>query len=244
MKLSYTLLPGWLAKNWLFRKLFLIRKLFITRTTFRHHGQSGEDIYISRQFDKRYKGFFVDVGCFHPVKYNNTYTLYRRGWRGINIDINSIKIEGFRMRRPGDTNIQMAVSDSAGTVTFWTNGFYSLVNTLEKSFTEERPDFDYREETVQTDTLTHIIDSTKYRDRKIDVLTVDVEGHDLKVLESLDFKRYQPYLVAIEIQDPGFSKVRESALYRFLEQRDYEFVNWNGQTLMFKNTRDPRYNPA
>ena len=26
-------------------------------------------------------GFFVDVGCFHPMRYSNTWMLYRRGSR-------------------------------------------------------------------------------------------------------------------------------------------------------------------
>ena len=32
-------------------------------------------------------GFYVDVGCFHPKKHSNTYLLYKRGWSGINIDV-------------------------------------------------------------------------------------------------------------------------------------------------------------
>ena len=52
--------------------------------------------YFTRFFPKKYKGFFVDVGCFHPIKYNNTYRLYRKGWRGVNIDIDAIKIEGLK----------------------------------------------------------------------------------------------------------------------------------------------------
>jgi hypothetical protein len=31
-------------------------------------------------------GFFVDVGCFHPLFYSNTWKLYKKGWRGVNID--------------------------------------------------------------------------------------------------------------------------------------------------------------
>jgi len=235
MRLSYQHLPDWLTGNWLFRKLFLIRKLFLTRTHRRHYGQSGEDIFIVRQFDKNYKGFFVDVGCFHPTKYNNTFRLYRRGWRGVNIDIDKIKVEAFQMRRPADTNIQRAVSSQAGEITYWTNGFYSLVVTLDEDFTKERTKYDYRPHQVKADTLTHILDETNYRDRKIDFLTVDAEGHDLPVLQSLDFDRYQPHLIAVEVQERTLEEVLETELYRFLKSKGYSLVNWVGQTLMFKS---------
>ncbi len=215
----------------------MLRKLFLTRTSFKHHGQSAEDVFIVRQFPKNYQGFFVDVGCFHPIKYNNTYRLYKRGWRGVNIDIDGIKIEGFNLVRPKDTNIQRAVSTQTGELTYYTNGFYSLVVTLNEDFTKERPKYDYRPHKVQANTLTNILDETKYRNQQIDFLTVDAEGHDLPVLESLDFDRYQPKLIAIEIQEDKLPEVMESELYRFLADKGYVMVNWVGQTLMFEKTK-------
>lgn len=234
MRLSYQHLPEGLKRNWLFRKLFLIRKLFLTRSSRRHYGQSGEDIFIVRQFPKAYKGFFVDVGCFHPTKYSNTYRLYQRGWRGVNIDIDKIKIEGFNLRRPADTNIQKAVSTKTGELTYWTNGFYSLVVTLDEDFTKEREKYDYRAEKVQADTLTNILDATTYKDKPIDFLTVDAEGHDLPVLQSLDFDRYRPQLIAVEMQEATLDEILETELYPFLTGKGYKLVNWMGQTLMFK----------
>ena len=38
-------------------------------------------------FKKKMSGFYVDVGCHQPLLNNNTYRLYKRGWRGINIDL-------------------------------------------------------------------------------------------------------------------------------------------------------------
>lgn len=233
MRLSYQHLPDWLKNNWLFRKLFLLRKLFLTQSSKRHFGQSGEDIFIVRQFEKDYRGFFVDVGCYHPTKYNNTFRLYQRGWRGVNIDIDKIKIEGFNMRRPGDTNIQRAVSTQSGELTYWTNGFYSLVVTLDEDFTKERTKYDYRPHRVKADTLTAILDETQFRDQTIDFLTVDAEGHDLPVLQSLDFSRYQPQLIAVEMQERTLDEILETELYHFLRDKGYKVVNWLGQTLMF-----------
>ena len=229
-------LPPWLEGNMLFRKLFLIRKLFLTKRRFAHHGQCAEDTALARFFPKRHKGFFVDVGCFHPVKYNNTFRFYKRGWRGINIDIDAIKIEGFRMVRPGDTSLARAVSDQQGELTYWTNGFYSPTVTLDKDFaeSEKRNKKDYRPRKVLADRLTNIIDGTPYQDRQIDLLTVDVEGHDYQVLKSLDFDRYAPRIIAVETQLETLEDVMQDDTYLLLSARGYDLVNWVGMTLMFR----------
>ena len=229
-------LPGWLERNVLFRKLFLLRKLFLTKRKFSHHGQCAEDTAIARFFPKRYKGLFVDVGCFHPVKYSNTYRFYKQGWRGINIDIDAIKIEGFKMIRPGDVSLARAVSDQQGEITYWTNGFYSPTVTLDQDFaeSEKRNKKDYRPRTVQADRLTQIIDDTKFKDQAIDLLTIDVEGHDYYVLKSLDFDRYTPQLIAVETQLETLDAVMAGDTFRFLQEKGYVLVNWVGMTLMFK----------
>jgi hypothetical protein len=79
--------------------------VFLTRSSLRYWSQYGEDIVLDRVLNLKRKGFFVDVGCYHPVQYSNTYKLYRLGWRGINIDLDAIKIEAFNLRRPGDVNM-------------------------------------------------------------------------------------------------------------------------------------------
>ncbi|MEL6277134.1 MAG: FkbM family methyltransferase, partial [Bacteroidota bacterium] len=149
--------------------------------------------------------------------------------------IDAIKIEGFNLVRPKDTNIQRAVSSQKGELTYYTNGFYSLVVTLNEDFTKERPKYDYRPHQVRADTLTSILDETPHQSRQIDFLTVDAEGHDLAVLQSLDFERYRPGLVAIEIHETTLEGVMNSDLYQFLANKGYLMVNWNGQTLMFKH---------
>ena len=52
--------------------------------------QEGEDLLIDRMFDGQSVGFYVDVGAHHPTRFSNTYLLYLRGWRGINIDATQV----------------------------------------------------------------------------------------------------------------------------------------------------------
>ena len=77
----------------------------------------GEDLLIERLFysliekDPGYRGFYVDIGAFDPIVSSNTYLLYRRGWRGINIDANPDALPRFDTHRPRDINLNAAVGD-------------------------------------------------------------------------------------------------------------------------------------
>ncbi len=233
MSLNKTNLPSWMENNIIFRKIFLFRKLYLTQSSFKHYSQFAEDVSIGRIFPKKFKGFFVDVGCFHPKKYNNTWRLYKKGWRGINIDIDTIKIEGFNIIRPDDINVSFAISNKTGEVSYWANGFYSLTTSLDASFVDGKAG--YIQKTAQCETLTNVIDKTKYKDRIIDLLSIDAEGHDLEVLKSLDFDRYNPSVIALETHKALFVEVVETELYKFLILKKYCLVGWCGLTLLMVN---------
>ena len=54
---------------------------------------------------------------------------------------------------------------------------------------------------VETFTLNNIIESTHFKDKVIDFLSIDVEGTEIDVLQGLDFKKYKPKLVVLEFID-------------------------------------------
>ncbi len=233
MRLSNAHLPQWLENSSLFRQSFLLRKLLLTKKKLSHYSQFAEDVSISRLFPRNYKGFFVDVGCFHPFRYNNTYRMYTRGWRGINIDIDSIKIEAFNLFRRQDINIACAVGEQSGIVECYHGGFYSLGSTIDKEFAEAHGRHVTR--TVECKTLTEIIDGTRFNGRPIDLLSVDTEGNDLSVLKSLDFPRYKPYVVVVESHLEILEDVMESDLYKFLKSEGHSMVAWCGLSLIMAN---------
>ena len=79
-------------------KLYLYYNLYIRHKGFlRREGYSqwGEDQYIAQFFKEKEKGIYLDIGCFNPFMYSNTCLLHRRGWEGINIDINPTSIDLF-----------------------------------------------------------------------------------------------------------------------------------------------------
>ena len=220
--------------------LFMLRKVFLTKSWKKYYSQYGEDIVYDRVIRMKQKGFFVDVGCFHPTKYSNTYKLYRFGWRGINIDLDEVKINAFNLRRPSDTNVLCAVSETESECTLYSAGFYTLVQTLDPKTAEKmrKSGLNITERKVKTRPLSSIIDGTTYKDRKIDILSIDVEGVEMMVLRSLDFERYCPKLIVVEYHGRSLEELMDSDLYKFLKDQGYSLYNWTGPTLHFIHPRE------
>jgi hypothetical protein len=80
---------------------------------------------------------YIDVGCWHPRWGNNTYLLHKRGWQGINIDLDLNTIEMFKNFRPNDFNKRIAVSDKNGFEELYFYHNHSPINTISKNIYEK-----------------------------------------------------------------------------------------------------------
>ena len=125
MKKKYLIKFSFLFKLYLFYFYFKIN--FLTKK--HSYSQFGEDLIIINFF-KSYKGRYVDVGCFHPIKYNNTFLLYQNGWSGINIDLNKTSIDLFNASRKRDTNIQACLSDVEKDNFIYFDSEFSALNSI------------------------------------------------------------------------------------------------------------------
>lgn len=207
----------------------------------RSHGQWGEDIIISRIFkngpfkDKEYKGVFVDVGCNHPIVGNNTYKLYKMGWRGLNIDLTQENITLCQRLRRRDISLQRAISEESEEIESYIFDPGSGLNTLDKDAAEfgaRLIDKPYKIEKIVADTLTNTILET-LGDCKIDVLNIDVEGHELSVLKSFDFNRFSPDVIVCEIHAHDLEEVAQTEVYKLIKEHEYHCASYCGATAIF-----------
>jgi FkbM family methyltransferase len=190
--------------------------------------QGAEDIIVPHIFRYRFSletpGRYVDVGCNAPVKYSNTFELYTNGWRGLNIDANQQLVEECRRVRKQDICVQAAVSDSEREVVFHRAKSH-LVSTIdEERLVEWKKHFEFSDddqETLVTRTLTSILDEHWPDGDPIDLLSIDVEGHDFQVLRSLDLSRYRPKIVVIEMH--SIEGIEENDIYKYLISNGYLF---------------------
>lgn len=201
--------PGTLIyKIYLYYQLYFRYKLFYKK---KYYSQFGEDIFIENFFKHKKKGKYIDLGAFHPIKYNNTYCLYKKGWSGINVDLNQTSIDMFNIIRKKDKNKCALISDKKNlkkTVFFEHN--FSAVNSL-----EPKKKILNIKKTMLTKKFSSLVKN------KFDFLNIDLEGHDYTVLKNINLKKYQPALICVEIL--GNSKDKNK-IFEFLKKNNYRFV--------------------
>ena len=69
----------------------------------------GEDLFVNNYFSEVDKGFYIDIGCNQPKINSLTYSLYKKGWNGLNCDISERCIQLYRFFRERDINLNIAV---------------------------------------------------------------------------------------------------------------------------------------
>ena len=183
-----------------------------------------EDIAVLDYFKDKKNGFYVDVGCYHPIHRNNTYLLHKQNWRGINIDTSEFSIDLFDFIRPKDLNYNCAISNKKEMIKLFYQKKLSQLSTIEIDQAKKVFQGNIKEKEMQAFTLDEILNRDKYKNIKIDFLDIDVEGADLKVLEGLSFEIYKPELVCVEIHE---KEIKQSKIYNFLINKDYRLI-WSG----------------
>ena len=68
-------------------------------------------------------------------------------------------------------------------------------------------------------------------DRKVDFLSIDIEGSDVEVIQGLDFVRFRPEVISIEVNIP--SQVRP--LLSFFEDARYGLIDKYGCNVLLED---------
>tara|TARA_B100001057_G_scaffold209702_1_gene210402 strand:- start:874 stop:1584 length:711 start_codon:yes stop_codon:yes gene_type:complete len=220
-------------------KLHILQNIYLKNrylTKKKSYAMDGEDLAVNQYVEKIEKGFYVDIGAHHPIQRNNTNLLFQRGWEGINIDINDFSIDLFNFLRPKDLNLLVAISDVEGKVTFYYQKKFSQLNTTDKKIAIENFSGSFKEREVNCTTIQNILDNSRFKNKKINFLNIDIEGAEMKVLNTLNFEKHNPDLICIEIlgyrhlntKDREIN-IQDDEIYKFLINKNYKKV-WSGSS--------------
>src|SRR5262245_37596767 len=160
-------------------------------------------------------GFFVEVGANDPEKWSQTFHLERLGWNGIVVEPQPDLAAALRARRKATVcAVACSARENAGrSMTLHLAGIHSSFDPQLK-VAAVRP-----AGTVEVPLTT--LDSILAENRApapLDFLAVDVEGHEIEVLQGFDFVRWRPRLILIE------DLVLDLTLHRFMEAHGYRWV--------------------
>lgn len=200
----------------------------------------GEDRILAYLFRRLPPGFFVDVGAFHPQTSSNTFLLYKRGWRGINIDALPGAMEPFRRVRPLDINLELAISEKDETLTYYKigetphemNGFsFEFQSNLYADFGIRESDV--QRIPIQAMPLSKVLGEHLPAGRSIQLLAIDVEGMELRVLASSDWEKYRPMVVMTEHHQEMSRALYDLPICQFLEEKGYRLISKLPNELIF-----------
>lgn len=192
---------------------------------------------LRRIFEDIQHGFYVDVGAHHPKRFSNTYFFYKMGWSGINIDAMPGSMELFNKIRPRDTNVEAAVDRERKEIKFYIFNEPAL-NTFDFELGKKRMNGKYHvieERKIITKTLKDILDVNLPKNRKINFMSIDVEGYDIEVIQSNDWKLYRPEYILIESDGKNMKEVQNNELYKYLLKQNYILFGKSVLTLIFKD---------
>jgi FkbM family methyltransferase len=195
------------------------------------NSQYGEDLVLKKLINKQF-GYYVDVGCNHPINFNNTFFLYKSGFTGINIDPNPHLINKCKDKRPRDINLNAAVSSSESFLEFFELEPHTL-STLNKEIAEDAIKQGcklLKRDKVKSYNLSSILkrEVPKLDSNRFLLLSIDVEGHEVQVLKSNDWEKYSPAFIIIEVNR------NQKEIISFLNDKNYDIVFHNQTNAIFK----------
>lgn len=208
---------------------FLKRQINRVRHDWQHevsYSQCGEDIIIQYVFASM--GIrvirYLDIGAHHPSYLSNTCLFYLKGHRGVCVEPDATLLPAFRRERPGDTLLNIGVAPEQGNAEFFVMTTPTL-NTFSRSEAERFVSYGKerieRVEKIPIRNINSII-SESFTTRP-NLLSLDVEGLDLMILQSLDFDRYAPTVMCVETltytEDRSEHKLNE--LIDFVKSKGY-----------------------
>ena len=222
----------------------LLKKFYYEKYAKKSYSISNVDLIIDRLFSNISNGIYIDVGCNHPIKYNNTYLLHKRGWTGINIDLDKKSINEFNIMRKNDYNIQELVGSFDGEEKeIYYYHERSAINTVSKALADKRQTKPKEIIKKTTKSLNKIIENSPYYNKKINLMSIDIENHEYEALKNFNFQKYKIDLIVAECIDVNQYKLEthtqsldyilNTNLYKLLEQNNYKLINWVNSDLVF-----------
>lgn len=171
------------------------------------YSHAKEELVIRDFFQDRRGGFFLDVGCGHPINDSNTYYLEKHlGWSGIGVDGLPELARRWKRFRPASRFFNFIVTDHADTVETFYRAALSDVSSIEDpGKVPGHTGVSSEKIRVPTTTLTKLLERNNVA--RIDFLSMDIEGAEPLALAGFDIARFQPQLACVEAKPDNRQKI-------------------------------------
>lgn len=209
------------------------------QATGNYYSQFGEDRHLDRIFGSKNVGLCIEVGANNGVDDSTTYYFEKTGWECILIEPNPALVDILRTVRTGHI-FECAVSDAPGIAQLnivggaaRSHGMSSMSDSVEFRNSIEKLGFHTDAVSVNVRTLDSILEEALAQP-KIDFISIDVEGLELKVLKGLSLDRWHPRIILLEDN----SYFRDNEVANYLEQFGYHRFRRTGVNDWFAHLDD------
>ena len=196
-----------------------------------YYSQSSEDEFLNTYYFKNKKnGLYLELGALDGVLYSNTkYFEDSHNWSGILIEPHPLKFELLKKNRPNNFLFNNLVSNKKEMLEFlYFTEYLTQVSGVVGSLSQHHYDayfnnkkFSYipqEKMLLQPNTLSEIINNTGIK--HIDLLSLDVEGHEYEVLMSFSF---DIEIDVILIETLGVEPIKDELCRQLLLKNGYIF---------------------
>jgi FkbM family methyltransferase len=204
------------------------------------YSQAGEDIIMELILERLClpEVSYLDIGTNHPKKFNNTYSLYKKGYKGVCVEPNPELAKTIKRSRPRDITLNVGLSSGEE----YTADFYVLSTDTLSTFSKEDAEeldkegtFKIRE--VVSTPLKNVnnIITENFNGKYPNIISLDVEGWNEEIIRSFDFAKYKPEIFCIETTyfEPNGKIVRIDGIFDVMKENGYEVFSDNQINTIF-----------
>lgn len=209
-----------------------------------YYSQSGQDEFLDQQvFNEKTQGFFLDIGAHDGITISNIYFFEKnRDWKGICVEPNPVVYKKLVHNRTSLLE-NCCIGDSNREVVFLSvSGYAEMLSGIKSMYDQRHLDRidreieerggSKRELNVQMRTPQSLL--TQYvREvpEVIDYCSIDVEGAELDILESMNLTEMAIDVFSIE------DNYKDHRLSNFFKGKGYRKIDVIGADLIFRKRK-------
>jgi FkbM family methyltransferase len=208
-------------------------KVGMLSQSFAQHGEDVKLLNILRAAHAT--GKYIDIGCNHPFRLSNTYLLYLNGWRGLCIDALPRFNEGFKRFRPEDIFHCVAVGEEEGELPlfeFESDVLTTLDPELAKSYVARGHNL-HKQSKIKVCTIDTVLETHKFTP-PLSLLSLDIEGHELSALRSINLEYWRPEFICMEVLTADGH--RNNLAIEYLIEKGYQMDFDLGLNMVFRRS--------
>lgn len=205
-----------------------------------YYSQLGQDKFIDEYFQEKKEGIFVDIGAHDGIRFSNTYFFEKyRGWTGLCVEPGPKEFKNLCLNRPNSINVNACVSNYNGSSMYnYIEGYSMMLSGLIENYDSnhkqrikneiEKYEGKFTIISSEVYALQYLLE--KHNILKIDYCSIDTEGSELKILESIDFEKSKIQILNLE------NNYKDERINQILSKNSYKLIKTIGTDYFFEST--------